>query len=257
MAIATFAGVYLAGFPFGREFAPLAVSTLIVVRGRWGVLLACVVMVAPPFLIGMNWYADATHALPGIYFSFVVFWRAGTQFIPLRLLAVLRALDSAAQELEVRAVVLARVRIDSELREGIGSALREIVAHGETARAEVERHPARAIAELRRLSNESRRALADARRVVAGYRTASVRAELDAASALLEASGARVRIVVPAEARASLDRTDSHARSIIRAAFADALRGEGPRAYIVHAARDAAGELSVRIAADDPMSEFA
>jgi hypothetical protein len=45
----------------------------------------------------------------------------------------------------------------------------------------------------------------------------------------------------------SLDAPDEHARRVIRAALADALRGEPRSVYRVHVARDGAGGLDVRI----------
>jgi hypothetical protein len=249
MAIVTVAAAFVAGDGWCREFAPLAVSVLIVVPGRWRIVLAIAVALTPVLIVGPQWYVSDAHPLPGIYFAAVVVWRGITQFVPLRLLAVLRALDSASEELETRAVVQTRVRIDTELRSGVGSALEQIVARGERALAAAANDPAGAAAELRHLVSESRRGLADARRVVAGYRASSVRAELDAAASLLEASGASVRVV--AVDGMSLDSPDEHARGVIRRAVVDALRGEARSSYAVLAARDSAGQLSVRVIPDD------
>ena len=91
--------------------------------------------------------------------------------------------------------------IDAELQEGVTGALETIVARGDAVRRVVPTDASRAIAELGTLVNDSRRALANARRVVAGYRGSSVRAELDAAAALLEASGATVQIAIADGAR--------------------------------------------------------
>ena len=215
MAIATFAGVFMAGAAFSREFAPLAVSIFIVVPGAWAFVLVGALMIASVVIAGPFWYATVAAPLPGVYFAFVIIWRTTTQIIPLRLLAVLRALDAANQGLEARAVVQARVRIDSELRRGVGSALQSIVARAETARDMAKTDPTSAIAALRQLAGESRRGLAEARRIVAGYRVSSVRAELDAATALLEASGATVRVV--AADGIPFDAPDTQARAVIRA----------------------------------------
>ena len=82
----------------------------------------------------------------------------------------------------------------------------------------------RATDELRKLVHDSRRALTQARRVVSGYRRSSVRAELDAAAALLEAAGGSVRVV--AADGVGLDAPDENARRAIRAALAQALIDE-------------------------------
>jgi two-component system, NarL family, sensor histidine kinase DesK len=249
MATATFAGVFMAGAVFAREFAPLAVSIFIVVPGAWAFALVGALMIASVGIAGPLWYATVAAPMPGFYFVFVIIWRTTTQIIPLRLLAVLRALDAANQGLEARAVVQASARIDSELRRGVGSALQSIVARAEAARDMAKTDPTEAIAELRQLAGESRGALAEARRIVAGYRVSSVRAELDAAAALLEASGATVRVV--AADGIPLDAPDTRARAIIRAALTEALRGEPRSSYRVLVSRDDVGRVCVGIAGDD------
>src|SRR5262249_7322881 len=126
MAIATFAGVFTAGNGFLREFAPLAVSIFIVVPGAWAFVLVGALTIASLVMAGPFWYATIAAPLSGAYFIFVIIWRTTTQIIPLRLLAVLRALDSASHTLEARAVVQARVRIDGELRSIVGPVLQSI-----------------------------------------------------------------------------------------------------------------------------------
>ena len=84
-----------------------------------------------------------------------------------------------------------------------------------------------------------------ARRVVAGYRRASVRAELDAAVALLEASGATVRVTTASGI--ALDAPDENARRASRGALAHALRDEPNAAYRIDVTRDAHGALLVAL----------
>ena len=230
------------------QFASLAVSILIVVPGSAGLGLAAAVVLSPLVLQGPQWFATAPN-IAGIYLAFSIAWRSTTQFVPLRLMAAIRALDLAGRELESRAVVQTRVRIDAELRDGVASALEQIVARGEAARRAAGAEPARATADLRELVGDSRRALTNARRVVAGYRGSSVRAELDAAAALLEASGAHVRIDV-ADGLA-LDSPDEAARRTIRAAIARALRDEPNASYRVHLTRGPSGAIDVAVSAGD------
>jgi hypothetical protein len=247
LAIVHALGAQLVGGAWSFQLASLAVSILIVVPGVFGVALAAAVVVWPILIAGPYWHAEQP-TLAGIYLSFAVVWRATTQYVPLRLLAAIRALDVAGRELESRAVVQARVRIDAELRTGVISALDQIVARGEAARRIADDDPARATADLQELVRESRRTLARARRVVAGYRNSSVRSELDAAAALLEASGARVRVV--ASDGLVLDLPDMEARTTIRAAVATALRDEPNASYRIDVSRDTAGALRVAVSAD-------
>jgi two-component system sensor histidine kinase DesK len=255
LAIVTAVGAFLAGGGgWMRELAPLAVSTLIVVPGFWGVVLASAIAVVPIFVIGAGWYAGDP-PLPGIYFTFAVVWRTATQFLPLKLLAALRALDLANHELETRAVVQMRARIDIDLRGSVRQTLERIIARGEVAHAAAQNDSARAVDELRQLVGESRRGLAEARRMVTGYRASSVRAELDVAAALLEASGARVRVVGADDAL--LDSPDEPARRAIRAAIADALRSEPHSSYCLEVIRDPKGTLDVKVTPDDELVSVA
>lgn len=244
LAVINIVAVQLVGSAWIFQFASLAVSILIIVPGIAGVLLATVVVLSPLVLQGVNWFAPPL-TLGGIYLMFAITWRATTQFVPLRLMATIRALDLAGRELESRAVVQTRVRIDAELRDGVATALQHIVARGEIARREAQGDSARATAELRELVTDSRRALTNARRVVAGYRGSSVRAELDAAAALLEASGAQVQIDVADGV--ALDSPDDCARASIRAAVARALRDEPNAIYHVRVTRDRSGAVDVAV----------
>jgi len=94
-----------------------------------------------------------------------------------------------------------------------------------------------------------------ARRVVAGYRRASVRAELDAAVALLEASGATVRVT--AASGIALDAPDENARRAIRGALAIALRDEPNATYRIDVARDAHGALIVAMTPEHAAADSA
>jgi hypothetical protein len=161
------------------QFASLAVSALIVVRGAGGIIVAAIILLSPLVIVGPQWFGPIPTA-PGFYLTFALVWRTTTQIVPIRLLTAIRALDAAGRELEARVVVQARVRIDGELRTGVAGALQNIVARGNAALGSAHENPALSADEVRRLTSESRRALADARWLVARYRGSSSRAEVDA-----------------------------------------------------------------------------
>ena len=209
-----------------------------------GLVLAGAVTLSPLLLVNTGWFAPELHP-GGIYLVFSIAWRTITQFVPLQMLAAIRALEMTTRELESRAVVQARVRIDGELQDGVAVALEKIVARGDSVRRSVQSEPEQAITELGILVSDSRRALTSARRVVAGYRGSSVRAELDAAAALLEASGAKVDISI-ADGIA-LDSPDEHARRAIRSAVGRALRDEPNAQYFLQVSRDRAGSIIVAV----------
>lgn len=252
LAVVSAIGVEVGGPVWTRELAPLAVSLLLLVPARWALPGVAILLVTPLVVVDARWYA-IDDRLPGVYFALAIAWRTVTQYVPLCLLSVLRALDAATHELEVRACISARSRIESEVRGRLGPTLRQIVTLGEASRAAIEAAPDRALAELRRLVGESRRGLADARRVAASYRRSSLRADLDAAIALLEASGARVELVV--DAGVSLDAAEhAPAARSLRAAVEAALRHDRGTSYRIHVSRDASGPL-LRVTSDAPAQE--
>lgn len=162
------------------QLASLAVSALIVAPGVWGGAAAAGILLSPLVLVGTQWYAPGPIMPAGMYLLFALTWRTVTQIVPIRLLSAIRALDAAGRELEARALVEARVRIDGELRTGVAGALQHIVTAGEGAQSVVRVDEARAAANVRKLTVESRKALTEARRLVARYRGSSSRAEVDA-----------------------------------------------------------------------------
>ena len=244
LAIVNAIGFAFVGVPWIFQLSGLAVSILIIVPGIAGLVLAGAVSLSPLLLVNTHWFAPEFHP-GGIYLAFSIAWRTITQFVPLRMLAAIRALEMTSRELETRAVVQARVRIDGELQDGVAGALEKIVSRSEAVRRSLTGEPELAITELVILVSDSRRALTSARRVVAGYRGSSVRAELDAAAALLEASGAKVDISIADGI--VLDSPDEHARRAIRAAVGRALRDEPNATYFVRVARDRAGSISIDV----------
>jgi hypothetical protein len=251
LAVTIAAGIWFGGLGCTRQLAILAVSILIIVPVRWALPCVVAIVLTPLVIVGTQWYG-ADGRLPGIYFALAIAWRTATQFVPVHLLIVLRTLDAATRELKARACISARARIEAEVRRRIGPTLQQIVMRGEASRAAVETDPSRALAELHRLVGDSRRGLAEARRVAASYRSSSLRADLDAAIALLEASGARVQLLV--EDGLSLDAAGTvnlQASRSLRTAVAAAL-GQGPGAsYRIHVLRDDAGLVQVVMTSDE------
>ena len=248
MAAVTVAATPFVGNAWTLEFAPLVVSIVIIVPGRLAILLAAGVCVLPMLFVDTHWYVE-NNVLGGPYLSLAIAWRSVTQFVPLQLLASLHALDAANRELEARAIVQTRARIDNELRATVGSALQQIIARGEAIRATSAVSSSRASSELQGLVADSRRALSDARRIVAGYRASSVRAELDAATSLIEATGATVRVEV--DKGVSLDAPDDSARSSIRGALAKVLRDEPRSLYVIRVRREDGARLAIDISPED------
>src|SRR5262245_23184494 len=201
LALVNAVAVIVVGRGWSWQLASLAVSILIVIRGPIAVALVGALAVAPYALVQSPlplWQSTTSSLInvPAIYLFFAIIWRTATLYIPVRLVITVRELEETRRELQARAVHQTRSRIEGELRNGLGLALERIVGEGDLLQATVRRNPAEAGSAVRALVSDARRVLADARHVVAGYRSGSVRGELEAGIALLEASGSRVFLIV-------------------------------------------------------------
>src|SRR5438105_4811586 len=80
-------------------------------------------------------FAGPPDEFSGSYLMFSVAWRSITLFTLVWLVAAYRQLDAARREFRDQAVVRDRLRIQSELRRGLGRALESIVARSSRASA--------------------------------------------------------------------------------------------------------------------------
>jgi len=250
LALVYAAATVLVGRMWAMQFATLALSVLIVVRGQAAVLAVAAIALSP-LLLGPTletWRSDygLTGALRDWYLVSATVWRTVVLYVPIQLVALIQQLEAARRALESRAVIETRSRIAADLRDGLEFALQRIIADGESAHRVVARDPMRASAELKALVEGSRHALADARRIAAGYRTASLRAEVDAATSLLQAAGSACRLVVTPNVQ--IDGAGMGSGGAIRAAVVRALQ-EGDRKVdrVIRVALDETGQLRVEM----------
>jgi hypothetical protein len=124
---------------------------------------------------------------------------------------------------------------------------------GEAAARVAVRDRLAAIEHLGKLVSDARATLAEVRRIVARYQATSLRSDIRAAAALLEATGARVEIVV-AE-RLPLDAVDVDARRSLHDALARALRGGGAPLYVMSISRNENGRPRITLAAHELAGE--
>ena len=245
LALTMVAGATFAGALWMRQLAAFAVSALIVLPDRRGVVLAAATALTPLVAVNTQWHAWGDQ-VSGAYLASLIVWRTVTQIVPLRLLAVVRALDAANEALASHATMRTRLGVEEELRVAVVPALARMVASGVRARAAATTDPAEASEALHALVSESRSTMRIVRRVASRANDATVRAELLVAVALLEADGARVRVDVADHV--VLDAIDPSAREVIRAATAQALGGPAGREYCLRLARGdgADGEATLR-----------
>ena len=244
LAAVVTAAVPLAGAYWLPVFAVVAVSAVLVLPWPWSLAAATAVVLA-------QWPLSATvdHQLPAApsYYAFTVWWRASALFVPVWLLGAIRQLESARRALAAEAVVHERVQIDDELRRTVGAELDAIATRGERAVALVgvpaapattaaTSTAAPAEAELRALVDGSRRALAEARQLVSGYRHGSLTAELERAATLLTAAGIATRVDLPD--RPLPPTADESVRAALRAATTRVLQDDAAQACVIRVVED-------------------
>jgi two-component system sensor histidine kinase DesK len=244
--------VVVAALPLGDLWLPtfhvVAVSALLVLRPRWSlVLVAAVVTVQVPLSLVLD---SEVQAAPS-YYAVTVLWRSAAVFAPIWLVGAVRRLEEARRVLADEAVVRERLRIDGELRETLGAALRSIAARGQGATVLVggAREPLEQ--ELDALVGGARHTLAQARRMVSGYQRASLSAELDTAATLLTAAGIETQVLLPSEGVP--DTADAALRSALRADIARLLRDDATGRCVITVTHQA-GRVQVDVRSSSPPS---
>jgi len=199
VALAIVGSLPLGGVVWIPVMSVLAGLLLIYFRPPWSLLLflAAVALSIVMVLFGPhNGYGGRTYE----YVSFDtvdVVWGGVAMAVLVWLVRGIRELEVARQHLAARAVVVERRRIDDEVDRTVGAALARIIASGEAAAGLVRDDPDAAARELSQLTAKSRRALAEARGVLTGYREVSLEAELRAAATLLAAAGIAADVELP------------------------------------------------------------
>jgi two-component system sensor histidine kinase DesK len=213
------------GLPWTAALSSLAISVLVLLRPSVSVPLTAV-FVATPLVIGVVSGA----VVAGLYFTLVVSFRTAAVFVLVWLVGAVRRLEAARRALAVQAVEQERLRIDDQLNRALGSTLREIIAVGAELAPLAEQDPDATRRGLVALVGRSRATLADARRIAAGFRHTSLRAELDTVLSLLRAAGIRPELVVAGELPETVDAT---CRRDLYRALGDVLGEEGARSCVL------------------------
>ncbi|OKI41211.1 histidine kinase [Micromonospora sp. CB01531] len=194
MAVVIVATLPVIGVQWLAALYPLSASVLLLLRPRWSIpLFAGLVAlpgVAAVMLGGQQWV---------IYFSAGVLLYGLVLAVPVWLIATIRELRAARTAVADQAVVRERTRVEDELRHTLGSALETIAGEADLAARRIGAEPGLADAALRTVIGTARNAVAEGRRLTAGFRPPALRTELESAATLLRTAGIRVRLVVPDE----------------------------------------------------------
>jgi len=163
------------------------------------------------------------------------------------LIALNSELQSAREELARNAVAEERMRFARDLHDLLGHSLSLIALKSELARRLAEADPARAVAEMADVEAAARRALAEVRDAVSGYRQVSCGQALAEARAALTGAGIAVRLpdavpVLPGTVDAALG-------WVVREATTNVLRHSGAGRVTVELTED--GVQAVLTVTDD------
>ncbi len=151
----------------------------------------------------------------------------GTRF----LLTVNAELAAAREELARNAVADERLRFARDLHDLLGHSLSLIALKSELARRLAEADPGRARTEMADVESVARRALAEVRDAVSGYRQVSCAASLAEARSALSGAGIAVRL--PARVPALPGPVDAALGWVVREATTNVLRHSGARTVTV------------------------
>jgi signal transduction histidine kinase len=191
--------VPLVGQGWLPSFFAVAVCLLAVLPWRWSLpAVAALALAQAPLAVAFPLTAPAAFRGAPYYYAITMLWRTSAVFIPVWLVAVVRQLETARNDLARDAVLRERLTVDSRLRATLGVALASISARGQKSASLAGIDPDSATTELAELAAISRGALADTRQLLNGLRQPALRAELEAAARLLTAAGIATRLIVPA-----------------------------------------------------------
>lgn len=151
-------------------------------------------------------------------------------------------LRQARQEVERLAKLAERERIARDLHDLLGHTLSLITLKSELAARLVARDPARATREMGEVEQISRRALAEIREVVRGYRVAQLAAELANARLACEAAGVELAVEAAGEGPAGglASQVEATLALALREAVTNVVRHAGARRCRVRIERSAA-----------------
>jgi len=192
LAVAVVALLPVVGTTWLGAVFPLSTLVLVIVPRPYSVVTFAALVVLPIPLT--RWLGEPNWAT---YFSLSTFMFGTSVAVPIWLIAAARQLQAARSNLADDAVLRERLRIDRELIPVVGAALSAILRHSDSANRRLIDDREAATGHLRAMVETARRSLGEARRLVRGYQTVSLRSELATAQRLLGAAGVAARVVLP------------------------------------------------------------
>ena len=227
---------------FGSAWAGLliyvsaAAATLLPQRWVWPVVIGAAAVCAAVLVASADW---SLFILP-VLCLLTAFALRGTRY----LVTVNRELTEARDELARNAVAEERLRFARDLHDLLGHSLSLIALKSELARRLAEADPHRAQQEMADVEEAARRALAEVREAVSGYRQVSCAQALAEARAAL--SGAGIALRQPDRVPVLPGGVDAALGWVVREATTNVLRHSGARTVTVGLTEDGVrAELTV------------
>lgn len=186
-------------FPFNRHAAgefvyPVVMSVFLIRQTRLAAALARFSAVEAASILGVLIETKLLHSHPAIAQNVIFFMVAigFTNFAFSRHLLVNEQLTRANQEIEHLAQVAERERIARDLHDLLGHTLTVIVLKSDVANRLFETQPEMAHREIAEVEATARKALAEVREAVAGYRAEGIGAEVARARRPLASAGVQL-----------------------------------------------------------------
>lgn len=129
--------------------------------------------------------------------AILIFLGGHADYLFFRHMEAQRSLLRSQEDIEHLGREAERERIARDLHDVLGHTLSSIALKAELAEKLAPTQPERAIVEMRQVAESARRALAEVRQTVTGYRSGSLSSELSLAKHALEAADVQVRVAAP------------------------------------------------------------
>jgi two-component system, NarL family, sensor histidine kinase DesK len=221
VALAVWLGTSWAGLMI---YVSAAVAVTLPERWVWPAVLSATAVCAT--VVAVDGLLEDVFILP-VMCVLTAFALRGTRY----LIAVNAELTDAREELARSAVAEERLRFARDLHDLLGHSLSLIALKSELAGRLAERDPARARQEMADVEAAARRALAEVRDAVSGYRQVSLAQALAEARSALAAAGVTLRAPAPGDPLPGA--VDAVLGWVVREATTNVLRHSGARAVAV------------------------
>lgn len=177
-------GAWLGLFIYVSVAAGMRLRTAAAIRAILGLTVLAAVL---GWILGAGW-------LEGLQLTILTAAVGMSMVGWVRMIATVRELQAAREEIARLAVSEERLRFARDLHDLLGHSLSLITIKSELAGRLLPDAPDKAASEVRDVERVAREALREVREAVSGYRNTTLRSELDGAREMLEAAGVRCRV---------------------------------------------------------------